>query len=167
MKTTLDIVRADENIRINFLDMNILNSLTGKLHFKLFLVMCFLAFVQLCFGQMRIHNTKDTFFYFTNYNYYLNKNYADTAKLYLKIDSTMTDTEKLSEGHYTGICEYASFKIDKKEKRINVALYDKYKKQIKIETYSFKNTVTTRSDSWFFNASGVTRILIWKVITPF
>ena len=147
--------------------MNILNSFTGKIYFKFFLVMCFLASVQLSLGQMRIHNTKDTFFYFTNYNYYLNNNYADTFKLYLKVDNMMIDAEKLSEGRYTGICEYASFKIDKKEKRIDVELYDKYKNQIKTEIYNFKNTVTTRSDSWFFNVSGVTRILIWKVITPF
>ena len=116
---------------------------------------------------MRSHNIKDTFFYFTDYNYYLNKNYADTLKLYLKIDNRTIDAEKLSAESYTGICEYASFKIDKKQKKIDVQLYDKYKKQIKIETYNFKNTVTTRSDTWFFNVSGVTRILTWKVITAF
>jgi hypothetical protein len=79
----------------------------------------------------------------------------------------MADTEKLSDESYTGIYEYADFKINSKEKRINVELYDKYKRQIKKETYNFENTVTTKSDTWFFNVSGVTRTLIWKVITPF
>jgi len=117
------------------------------------------------FGQIHSHNLVDTFFYFTNYDYYLNKNNVDTSLLFLKIDSKIADVEKLSGKFYSGKCYYAKFNIDIKAKNISASLFDENKKLLKTEVYKFKDTVSKRSDTYFFNVSGIQKKLVWKVIT--
>ena len=81
-----------------------------------------------------------------------------------KIDSKITDIEKLSGKFYSGKYDYAKFNIDIKAKNISVKLFDENKKLLKTEVYKLKDTVSKRSDTYFFNVSGIQKKLVWKVI---
>ena len=117
-------------------------------------------------AQFREHNITDTFYYFKEFDYCLNKNSFDTSFIYLKADSKNTDIEKISSKYYNGEFEYATFRIDRSKKTIFVKLFDLNKKELNLEFYHFDDLVTSKSDKYYFNVSGTERVLTWKVITP-
>ena len=114
--------------------------------------------------QTHIFNTSDTFYYFQDYDYFLNIKERDTSLKYLKV--RMTDVEKLSGKLYEGEYDFASFTTNKKKREIIVKLFDEDENLLKTLTYHYTLNVSFKEDTWFFNLTAVKKTLLWKVIIP-
>jgi hypothetical protein len=113
------------------------------------------------FSQTRLTKEKGVYYYFDKYDFLLPKDSIKTTLLYLGL--IKLDVEKLN-GHYKGVYKFASFVVNKKTKIINVKLFDKDKNFSRDEVYTFTNKITQKSDTVFYNLSGMTEVKSWSVI---
>lgn len=134
--------------------------------FKQLLIIIVLISPLISFGQMRENNEKDTFFYFRAFDYYLNTKHCDTTKLFLNVDSKMSDIQKISQIPYSGKFEFATFKIDHRNRSINVELFNSEKVKLRTEVYYYDTAVKITTTKYFFSLTGETKTLKWKTIEP-
>jgi hypothetical protein len=139
---------------------------TFFLKFKQLLTILVLLSPLISFGQMSENNEKDTFFYFRAFDYYLNTKHCDTAKLSLNIDSKMSDIQKISQIPYSGKFEFAVFKIDHRNRSINVEFFNGEKVTLRTEVYYYNTAVKITTTKYFFSLTGETKTLKWKTIEP-